>query len=99
MSDCALEPYPNSDSTWLWEAHDNFDGAPQPAQLAQTFATKDLAAEFWDAFEKAKRLKWPRANARVMCNHYKTRFGNEYSGVLKKIRALWENVWNHDKIR
>ena len=62
MNDCALEPHPNSDSTWLWEGYACSDGAPQPAQLALTFASKDVAAEFWDAFKKGKEAH-SRANS------------------------------------
>ena len=52
------------------------DGAPQPAQLQLTFASKDMAAEFWDTFERAKRLERPRVlPTRVMWNHYKTSIG------------------------
>lgn len=53
---CVLRPNANSERCWVWTAPDCADGGEQQVeQFALKFGTPELAKEFKEAFDKAKR--------------------------------------------
>merc|ERR1712176_145509 len=53
---CELRPNAGSDKCWEWLAQDYSEGEPRVDRLALKFANSDLANEFKDAFNVAKRF-------------------------------------------